>query len=40
MDKQKIGNWALWLWVLGVFAIYMFQYRDFIGPTLNALGIR
>jgi len=31
---------ALWLWVLGVFAAYMIQYLDFVGPVLNALGIR
>jgi hypothetical protein len=40
MDKKKITNGALWLWVLCGFAIYMAQFRDFIGPTLNVLGIR
>jgi len=40
MDKKKIVRRALWLWVLGGFTTYMFQFRDFIAPVLNVLGIR
>ena len=40
MDRQKMLSRALWLWVIGVFAAYMVQFRDFAGPILNFLGLR
>ncbi len=39
MDRQKVLGRALWLWVLGVFAAYMFQFRDFAGAVLDVLGL-
>jgi hypothetical protein len=39
MDKKKTMLLAFWLWVLCVFAAYIIQFRDFIAPVLNALGI-
>ncbi len=39
MDNRKMVNWALWLWVVGAFAAYMVQFRDFAGPILNILGL-
>lgn len=38
MDRQTKLHLALWLWIIGVFAAYMAQFRDFIGPVLNSLG--
>ena len=39
MDNRKMVNRALWLWVVGAFAAYMVQFRDFAGPILNILGL-
>ena len=37
MDRQKMLSRALWLWVLGVFAAYIIQFKGLAGPILNAL---
>jgi hypothetical protein len=39
MDRQKFLSGVAWLWVVGAFAAYMVQYRDFVRPVLGALGI-
>ena len=39
MDRQKVLNGVFWTWVVGAFAAYIFQYRDFVRPVLNVLGI-
>ena len=39
MDRDKMLNRALWMWVLGVFAAYMIQFREFAGPLLDVLGL-
>ena len=40
MDRQTVLQRFLWLWVVGVFAAYMIQFRDFVGPILSVLGLR
>ena len=37
MDRDKMLGRALWLWVIGVFAAYLIQFRELAGPILNAL---
>ena len=39
MNKQKMLQRFLWLWVIGGFAGYIIQFRDFAGPILNILGL-
>ena len=38
MNKQKMLQRFLWLWVIAVFAAYIIQFRDFAGPILSILG--
>ena len=38
MDKQAIQRGVLWVWVIGAFGAYAFQFRDFVGPILDLLG--
>ena len=39
--NMKIGTVIFsGLWVFAVFGIYLAQFRDLIGPILNALGVR
>jgi len=39
MNKQKMVQRFLWLWVFAVFAAYIIQFRGFAGPILNILGL-
>jgi hypothetical protein len=39
MDNRNLLSRALWLWVIGAFAAYMTQFRDFAGPILKILGL-
>ncbi len=39
VDKKSSLNGILWLWVIGAFGAYMFQFRDFAGPILDLLGL-
>ena len=39
MDRRKVLNGVFWLWVVGAFAAYMIQNRDFVRPVLSALGL-
>lgn len=29
----------LWIWILGIFALYLFQFRPLMRPILSTLGI-
>ncbi len=39
MNKQTIQRGVLWVWVIGAFGAYVFQFRDFVGPILDLLGL-
>ncbi len=39
VDKKSLLNGMLWLWVIGAFGAYVFQFRDFVGPILDLLGL-
>ena len=39
MDREKMLSRALWLWVVGTFAAYLIQFRDFARPILSVLGL-
>lgn len=38
MTKKDVENTLLWVWVAGVMAAYVYQFKGFIGPLLNLLG--
>jgi len=40
MDRQKLLQRFLWLWVVVVFTAYMIQFRGLAGPILSILGLR
>ena len=39
MNKQTIQRGVLGVWVIGAFGAYGFQFRDFVGPILDLLGL-
>lgn len=40
MDKDRIPTALLWLWVAGAFAAYAYQFRGFVGPVFEVLGLK
>ncbi len=36
---RRAVSMVLWLWVLGAFAVYLYQFRDLVGPIVAALGL-
>jgi glycosyltransferase involved in cell wall biosynthesis len=36
---RSMVSMVLWLWVLGAFAAYLYQFRDLVGPILTTLGL-
>lgn len=39
MDRNDMIQAMLWLWVVGVLAVYLYQFRGLIGPILTLLGL-
>ena len=39
MDRNDTIQVLLWLWVAGVLAIYVYQFRSLVGPILTLLGL-
>jgi len=39
MDRNDMIQALLWLWVVGVLAVYVYQFRGFVGPILTLLGL-
>ena len=39
VDKKSFLNGILWFWVIGAFGAYVFQFRDFVAPILDLLGL-
>ncbi len=39
MDRNDTIQALLWLWVVGVLAVYVYQFRRFVGPILALLGL-
>ena len=38
MNKDKFIDAVLWVWVVGVMAAYIYQFKGFVRPILNLLG--
>ena len=39
MDRNDAIQALLWLWVVGVLAVYVFQFRRLVGSVLALLGL-
>ena len=39
MDRKDLKTTLLWLWVVGVMAAYIYQFRGFAGPILELLEL-
>jgi hypothetical protein len=39
MDRKDLKTTLLWLWVVGVMVAYTYQFRDFVEPFLDLLGL-
>jgi len=39
-NKQSLVSTALWLWVLGGSAAYLYQFRSFVDPVARILGFK
>ncbi len=39
MDRNDTIQVLLWLWVIGVLAVYVYQFRRLVGPILALLGL-
>ena len=39
MGRNDMIQALLWLWVVGVLAVYLYQFRGLAGPILVLLGI-
>lgn len=39
MDRNDMIQAMLWLWVAGVLAVYVYQFRGLVGPILTLLGL-
>jgi hypothetical protein len=37
---SKTNRTLIWVWIVSVFAVYAYQFRDFAAPILNILGLR
>lgn len=40
MDNDRVATALLWMWVAGAFAAYTWQFRGFVGPVLDVLGLK
>jgi len=38
-NRDKIFDAVLWLWVMGVMAVYVYQFKGFVRPILSLLGV-
>ena len=39
IERERALSLISWAWVVAVFAAYVYQFRDLIGPVLGALGV-
>ena len=39
MERNDTIQALLWLWVVGVVAVYVYQFRSLVGPILAVLGL-
>ena len=39
MDRNDMIQAMLWLWVVGVLAAYLYQFRGFVDPLMQTLGV-
>ena len=36
---SKTNRTLIWVWVVVIFAIYVYQFRDFAAPIMKLLGL-
>lgn len=36
---SRINRTLIWAWVVAIFAIYAYQFRDFAAPIMKTLGL-
>lgn len=39
MGRKDVKTIFLWLWVVGATAAYIYQFRNFVGPILDLVGL-
>jgi hypothetical protein len=39
MTHIKTINWFLWIWIIGAFVAYLWQFENLISPILDLFGL-